>query len=103
MEDQKQLEAGTWDKLGEPDPNQIKFELDKPQLLVMRDNKPEEVAMPEGVYYKFFTVDGKFFNTSAKTLLYGLKKLNPLKDKKVNICKKILNGRQLYDVTAMTK
>lgn len=97
MEEQKQLSEGMWDKLGEPDPNQIKFELSKPVVVVLRDDKPYEVQWNDGVYYKFHTTDDKFFNTSAITLLFALKKLSPLKGKKVSIIKKIVNGRQVYD------
>jgi len=99
MEEQKQLSEGMWDKLGEPDPNQIKFEMNKPVVVVLRDDKPEEIKWKDGVYYRFHTTDGKFFNTSAMTLLHGMKKLMPLKSKKVSIVKKIINGLQIYDVT----
>lgn len=96
---------GTWDRLGESDPNKISFEINVPYEVMFLVDKPEEVPSiinENEVYYKFL-IEYKgnieaYFTTSAWTLLGALKELAPLKNKKVIITKKLIKGKQNFEV-----
>ena len=94
---------GTWKTLGEN--RGIKFELGKPEQVTFTTDEPEEKKSTFGendVYYSFPVkkIDGtdSAVETSAWTLLFELKKLAPLKDKTVQITKRMDKGKQSYVV-----
>lgn len=97
---------GTWDRLGSKDLNRITFDVNIPHKVTFLADAPEEIDSTESagdVYYKFAVQeDGadKTFTTSAWTLLGALKELAPLKDKTVTITKKLVKGKQSFEVLA---
>jgi hypothetical protein len=100
---------GTWDRLGETDENRISFEVNIPYEVTFLTDEPEEVesTMVEGeVYYRFpVEFEGnkdKYFNSSAWTLLSALKTHVPLKGKTATIIKKLIKGKQTFEVTKVT-
>jgi len=101
---------GTWDRLGEIDENRISFEINIPYKVTFLTDTPEEIqsTMSETeVYYKFpVEFEGnkeKYFNSSAWTLLGALKEIAPLKGKSVTIIKKLIKGKQTFEVSNITK
>lgn len=105
METQK----GLWDSI---DPNEkikdrLTFEINKEEVVTFPDNfdKPTERVSDykEGEPYLVFDVihqgEPKVIMTSAFTLIVGLKKLAPLAGKTVKIIKKLVNGKQNYEVS----
>ena len=99
----KKPTKGTWKTLGES--KGMKFEVNKPEQVTFLTDEPEELpsTFAEGdVYYKFpiKRIDGteSSIETSAWTLLFELKKLAPLKNKTVQITKKLDKGKQNYVV-----
>ena len=99
------LTAGTWDKLDTtetPESAKINFEVNVPRELVFVEDYPQERVsqFQEGVYYKFLVKEnGKdaVVNTNAITLIAALKKLSPLKDRKIKIVKKLIKGKQVFE------
>lgn len=96
---------GTWDRLGEKDPNKISFDVNIPYKVTFLTDHPEEIAstISEGdVYYKFLVEHegnkDKYFDSSAWTLLGALKELAPLKGKTAVITKKLIKGKQTFEV-----
>jgi hypothetical protein len=94
---------GTWDRLGTDDGRpKISFEVNIPQTVTFTTDNPEELdGVDGGVYYKFIVMQDnveKYFTSSAWTLLGALKELVPLKDKKVVITKKLIKGKQTFEV-----
>lgn len=107
-EEQMQIPSGTWDKLScdnvERHP-QIKFDVNIPVEVVFKDNEPKELPSESGGFYYVFDVfvnkEPRVIMTSAWTLLRALKILSPLKDKKVKIVKKLVKGKQQFEVTLL--
>jgi len=96
---------GTWDRLGETDENRISFEINIPYKVTFLTDIPEEIPSTIGeneVYYKFLVeFEGNkeaYFNSSAWTLLGALKERIPLKGKTLTIVKKLVKGRQSFEV-----
>ena len=97
---------GTWDRLGNKDSTpKITFEVNIPQTLTFLTDVPEERESTESegdVYYRFSVKQDnveKFFSTSAWTLLAALKAIAPLKNKTVTITKKLIKGKQNFEVS----
>jgi hypothetical protein len=97
---------GTWDRLGAKDVNKISFDINISHKVTFLTDAPEEIESTESagdVYYKFAVVEdgvNKTFSTSAWTLLGALKEIAPLKDKTVTITKKLIKGKQTFEVSA---
>ena len=95
---------GTWERLGTKDENRISFDVNISHTLTFLTDTPEEIDStdsPGTVYYKFAVIeDGveKNFTTSAWTLMGGLKEIMPLKDKTAVITKRLVKGKQLFEV-----
>lgn len=96
---------GTWDRLGEIDENRISFEINIPYKVTFLIDVPEEIPSvinENEVYYKFLVnFNGNkeaYFNSSAWTLLGALKEMAPLKGKTVTITKKLVKGKQSFEV-----
>ena len=96
---------GTWDRLNSKDnAAKITFDVNISQKVTFLTDGPEELESTESegdVYYKFTVQqDGldKYFNSSAWTLLGALKDLAPLKGKTVIITKKLVKGKQNFEV-----
>jgi hypothetical protein len=97
---------GTWDKLGQKDENKISFdELNIPYNVTFLEDGPQEIesTKSEGEVYYRFKVDFNgnkeaYFDSSAWTLLGALKELAPLKGKQVTIIKKLVKGKQSFEV-----
>jgi hypothetical protein len=105
-----QPQTGTWDKLPteliERKPK-ITFEVNIPVEVVFLEDIPREYPSEiGGVYYVFpVKVDNeeKVIMTSAWTLLRNLKIMTPLKNKKVKICKRLVKGKQQFEVIQVSK
>jgi len=97
---------GTWDKLPtelvERKPK-LTFDVNIPVEVVFLEATPREYPSEMGgVYYVFLVKEKeeeKVIMTSAWTLLRSLKVLAPLKNKKVRIVKKLVKGKQGFEVT----
>lgn len=97
---------GTWERLGETDPNRISFEINVPVKVTFLTDRPEEIpsTLSEGqVFYRFSVehngIVGKYFDSSAWTLLSALKEHAPLTGKTVTITKKLVKGKQNFEVS----
>lgn len=100
--------AGTWGRLGSNDDAsrlpKVVFEVNLSQIVTFLQDEPKEVPGrddPTNVFYVFsVSQDGieKEIATSAWTLLGALKQLVPLKGKTVVITKKLIKGKQSFDV-----
>lgn len=95
---------GTWGRLGSKDSTQkIEFEINISQTVTFQTDDPEERdGQDGGVYYKFAVKqDGvdKYFTSSAWTLLGALKEIAPLKNKTATITKKLVKGKQTFEVS----
>ena len=92
---------GTWQRLGSNE-QRIIFDINIPVQVTFTADDPDEITTDDGVFYSFpvQTIDGKDnkISTSAWTLLGELKKLSPLKDKTVQITKKVEKGKQKFTV-----
>lgn len=94
---------GTWDKIETAETERkpkVEFEMNKPSTVVFKESEPKEFSGDNGAYYIFDVKEDdedKVIMTSAWTLLRALKKLSPLKDKKVEIVKKIDNNKQHFE------
>ena len=104
----RQPNLGTWNKLPteqvERKPR-IQFEVNIPVEVEFLDNEPKEFQGETGAYYVFAVkhdVGGlseeKVIMTSAWSLLRSLKILTPLKNKKVTIVKRMIKGKQQFEV-----
>jgi hypothetical protein len=96
---------GTWDRIGEIDPNRITFDINVPIKVTFLVDAPEEIpsTMSEGqVFYRFKVKYGedssKYFDSSAWTLLSALKSYAPLIGKTVTITKKLVKRKQNFEV-----
>jgi len=107
MEEQIQTNKpskGTWERLGTEDGRpKISFDVNIPQVVTFTTDNPEEMEGNDGgVYYKFIVMQDnveKYFTSSAWTLLGALKEMVPLKDKKVTIIKRLIKGKQTFEVS----
>ncbi len=100
------LIAGTWDKLETEDYQhlpKVKFEVNNPIQVEFKDEQPKEKVGEDGsIYYHFnVIVNGKdsIIQSSAWTFLRGVKKLGNLKGKKVSIIKKLIKGKNIFEIT----
>lgn len=95
---------GTWDKL--PTENlerkpKVAFEVNIPVEVKFLVDTPREYLGDTGAYYVFDVKIGeeeKVIVTSAWTLLRALKTFTPLKNKKVKIVKRLIKGKQGFEV-----
>lgn len=100
--------AGAWDKL--PTENlerkpKVSFEINIPVEVKFLTDIPREYQWETGIFYVFDVKVGdeeKSIVTSAWTLLRGLKTLTPMKNKRATIVKKIIKGKQRFEVTPFT-
>lgn len=98
--------SGTWNKLTTENVEQkpkVTFDVNITQRVVFLKNDPREIPEKEGtgVFYVFDVQQDKVdkqINTSAWTLLHALKKLEPLAGKVVDITKRLVKGRQFFEV-----
>lgn len=105
--------TGTWDRLGKNDDTsrlpRISFEINLPQQVTFLQDVPLEVPSrddPTSVFYVFSVSQAgieKEIATSAWTLLGALKQLSPLKGKEVIIIKKLVKGKQTFEVSLLKK
>jgi hypothetical protein len=100
-----QPNLGTWDRLPTEEKERaprLQFEVNIPSEVTFVSESPREFTGETGVYYIFDVTVGtenKVIITSAWTLLRALKVLTPLKDKKVRITKRLVKGKQNFEVT----
>jgi len=105
-EETKTPQLGTWDKLPTeetPKLPKVVFDLDKEVAVEFLD-EPTELSGDNGAYYIFqVKEDGeeKVIMTSAWTLLRGIKMLSPIKGKKAKITKKLIKGKQQFEVVSL--
>jgi hypothetical protein len=96
--------AGTWEKL--PTENlerkpKVTFDINIPIKVKFISNDPKEFQGDTGAYYVFDVLENgeaKVIMTSAWTLLRSLKIHTPLKDKELKITKKLIKGKQTFEV-----
>jgi hypothetical protein len=95
---------GTWAKLPteeiERKPKVI-FDVNIPVKVKFLESEPREYQGDNGAYYVFNVIhegEQKVVMTSAWTLLRALKVLSPLKDKELTITKKLIKGKQNFEV-----
>ncbi len=100
-----QPNLGTWDRLPTEEVERaprLQFEVNIPIEVVFTSDSPREFTGETGVYYIFDVLVGtekKVIITSAWTLLRAFKILTPLKNKKVRIVKRLVKGKQQFEVT----
>lgn len=106
VEKTAKLDAGTWNKLSTSDLDQkpkLSFDVNIPIVVEFTEDTPAEMPSQDGgVYYMFhvnYNNEDRVIQTSAFTLLKAIKKLEPLKGKKVEIVKKLIKGKQSFEVT----
>jgi len=99
-----QPQTGTWAKLPtekiELKPKVV-FDVNIPVVVTFKENEPREYQGETNAYYVFDVIidkEDKAIVTSAWTLLRELKILTPLKGKTVKITKKLLKGKQNFEV-----
>ena len=101
-----QPSLGTWDKLPTEETERkpkVNFEVNIPVVVEFLEDSPREFQGDNGAYYVFDVRVGneeKVVMTSAWTLLRGLKTHSPLKGKKLSIVKKLVKGKQGFEVTS---
>ena len=99
-----QPSLGTWDKLATQEIDRapkVDFEVNIPITVTFKEDNPREYQGDNGAFYVFDVVvngEDKAIVTGAWTLLRGLKSLTPLKGKKVEIVKKLVKGKQGFEV-----
>jgi len=95
---------GTWDKLPTEEIERkpkVSFDINIPMKVKFIQDAPREFQGDNGVYYVFDVVEAgeeKVIMTSAWTLLRALKTKAPLKDKELTITKKLVKGKQTFEV-----
>lgn len=97
---------GTWEKLPtvltEQRPK-VSFDVNIPVEVTFLEDEPLEAPSEIGGVYYIFRVkvqnEEKVIMTSAWTLLRALKTFAPLKNRKVRIVKKLVKGKQGFEVT----
>lgn len=99
-----QPQLGTWEKL--PTENlerkpKVTFEVNIPIEVKFLEDTPREYLGDNGAYYVFnvkVVEEEKVIITSAWTLLRALKTLTPMKGKKARIIKRLIKGKQGFEV-----
>jgi len=95
---------GTWDKLPTEETERkpkVVFDINIPVKVKFLQDGPREFQGDSGAYYVFDVSQGgeeKVIMTSAWTLLRALKTKSPLKDKEITIDKKLVKGKQTFEV-----
>lgn len=99
------MPLGTWDKIDTKEykaEDKISFEVDIPQEVMVINPIPQERTGNEGgVYYNFEVQQNgtnKVIQTSAWTLLKGLKKANIKAGMVLEITKKDFKGQYFFEV-----
>jgi hypothetical protein len=105
MENKNQMQTGTWDKIDTGEytaDDKVKFDVNITQQVVFISAVPEErTGMDGGVFYQWkVEVDKKpkILQTSAWTLLKELKKANLKAGSILNITKRLVKGKQFFEV-----
>jgi hypothetical protein len=105
MENKNQMQSGTWDKMGTEDykpEDKIKFEVNIAQKVIILNPIPKECIGDDGGVYYAFEVEQdkkpKIIQTSAWTLLKELKKANIKAGMQLEIIKKLVKGKQFFEV-----
>lgn len=105
MDNKNQMPLGTWDKIDTKEYNaedKIKFDVNITQRVVIMNSTPQERTGNEGgVYYNFEVqqdAKDKILQTSAWTLLRELKKLSLKKGMVLDITKRLVKGKQFFEV-----
>lgn len=102
MENQTQMQPGTWDRINTETRDKVKFDVNITQRVVVLNPIPKEsVGDNGGVYYTFEIEQDKrqkVIQTSAWTLLKELKALNLKPGMTIDITKKLVKGKQLFEV-----
>lgn len=108
MENENQIQAGTWDKMtteNYDNVEKIKFEVNIAQTVVVLNPVPKELSSDNGGVYYVFEVeqDGKksIIQTSAWTLLRELKKAELKAGMILEITKKLEKGKQFFQVKVL--
>ena len=103
--DEQKILPGAWDKLStevlEKKPR-VTFDVNITQRVTFTESEPKEMTGDTGAYYIFEVVqkgEAKIIMTSAWTLLRHLKALSPLKGKTLDITKRLVKGKQEFEVT----
>lgn len=109
MNNTTQMEIGTWDNISTEDyerKDKVTFDLNKPQRVTITNPNPRELTGQSGVFYLFEVEHEnkpKVICTSAWTLVKSLKKAQLTTGKILDITKKIVKGKQVFDVTEVKK
>jgi len=106
MEEDKtaQPTLGTWDRLPTEETERkpkVTFEINIPMTVKFLEDKPREFEGENGAYYVFdveHTGEHKVIMTSAWSLLRVLKTHTPLQGKTLTIIKKMVKGRQQFEL-----
>lgn len=106
MEEEKptQPQLGAWDRLPTEESDRkpkVTFEINIPVKVKFLSDEPREFQGDNGAYYVFDVLEGteeKVIMTSAWSLLRSLKVNLPLKDKELTITKKLVKGKQNFEV-----
>lgn len=106
MEESKttQPTLGTWDKLPTEETERkpkVNFDINIPVKLEFLQDSPQEFQGDNGAYYIFPVKERdeeKVIMTSAWTLLRNLKIHAPLKGKVLTVTKKLVKGKQAFEV-----
>jgi hypothetical protein len=99
-----QPQIGTWEKLATTEIERapkVDFEVNVPVEVVFKEDNPREYQGENGAFYVFDVKVGnedRAIVTAAWTLLRGLKVIMPLKGKKAQITKKLIKGKQNFEV-----
>jgi hypothetical protein len=108
MENENQIQAGTWDKMtteNYDNVEKIKFEVNIAQKVVVLNPVPKELSSDNGGVYYVFDVeqDGNksIIQTSAWTLLRELKKAELKAGMILEITKKLEKGKQFFQVKVL--
>lgn len=100
-----QPQLGTWEKLPTEETERkpkVSFEVNIPAKVTFTSEQPREYQGDNGAYYVFeVTHNGKeeVIMTSAWTLLRALKTKFPLKGSTLTITKRLVKGKQTFEVT----
>lgn len=102
MENQNQMQAGTWGRINTETREKVKFDVNITQRVVVLNPEPKESAGDQGGVYYTFEVEQdkkqKIIQTSAWTLLKELKSISLKPGMVLDITKKLVKGKQLFEV-----
>lgn len=106
MEKDKSTQAplGTWDRLPTEEIERkpkVTFDVNIPVVATFVSDEPREFQGDTGAYYVFdvkINGEDRVIMTSAWSLLRALKINTPLKNKTVKITKKLVKGKQMFEV-----